>query len=119
MQHHRRVFATFGRRNLQRQFASGARVASLLPAATEILCAMGDAGEKLLVGRSHEDNFPASIEDRPILTGQRANETWTSAKEVNDTVSTMLSDSVSLYTVDAELLLSLQVRDAVFAPVQR
>ena len=32
------------------------RVVSVLPSATEMLCLIG--GEHLLVGRSHEDNFP-------------------------------------------------------------
>ena len=36
------------------------RVCSVLPSATEILCFVG--GEHLLVGRSHEDNYPASVQ---------------------------------------------------------
>ena len=43
------------------------RVVSLLPSATEILCAIG--GRKMLIGRSHEDNFPPSVTSLPILTG--------------------------------------------------
>lgn len=38
---------------------SSLRVASLLPSATEILCSIG--GTSLLVGRSHEDNYPLEI----------------------------------------------------------
>ncbi len=44
------------------------RVVSLLPSATEALCAIG--GESLLVGRSHECDYPVSITDRPALTAQ-------------------------------------------------
>jgi len=45
------------------------RVVSLLPAATEALCAMG--GERLLVGRSHECDVPRSIGHIPVLTAPR------------------------------------------------
>jgi iron complex transport system substrate-binding protein len=42
------------------------RIASLLPAATEIVAAIGASG--LLVGRSHECDFPAEVGDLPVLT---------------------------------------------------
>ena len=45
------------------------RVVSLLPSATEVLCAIG--AEDLLVGRSHECDHPASVADRPMLTAAR------------------------------------------------
>ena len=45
------------------------RVVSLLPSATEVLCAIG--GESLLVGRSHECDVPTTIADRPVLTAAR------------------------------------------------
>ena len=42
------------------------RIASLLPAATEIVAAIEASG--LLVGRSHECDFPAEVGDLPVLT---------------------------------------------------
>ena len=44
----------------------GLKVVSLLPSATELVCTAG--GEKYLVGRSHECDYPRSITDRAILT---------------------------------------------------
>lgn len=44
------------------------KVASLLPSACELVVLAG--GEEMLVGRSHEDDFPSSVKRLPILTGQ-------------------------------------------------
>src|SRR6185369_5519223 len=49
------------------------RIASLLPAATEIVCALGL--EESLVGRSHECDFPPSVRRLPILTRPRGGST--------------------------------------------
>ncbi len=82
------------------------RVVSLLPSATELLCAVG--GEQLLVGRSHECDFPQTIAHLPILTGQRIGAS-TSA-QIDQQVRNALADEAvdSLYTLDAELLASLK-----------
>ena len=42
------------------------RIVSLLPSATEIVCALGF--ENALVGRSHECDFPRGIERLPVCT---------------------------------------------------
>lgn len=82
------------------------RVVSLLPSATELLCAVG--GQDLLVGRSHECDWPPSITDRPVLTGQRISASGDSA-EIDQQVRDLADGSAtSLYTVDAELLSSLE-----------
>ena len=83
------------------------RVVSLLPSATEILCRIG--GASLLVGRSHECDFPAEVADRPVLTSQvtRAN---TSA-EIDRQVREALQDGgagAGLYRLDEEALKALQ-----------
>ena len=80
------------------------RVVSLLPSATEILCSIG--GSHLLVGRSHEDNYPSNITHLPILTGQRTS--WTTAADVDRQVSTALTGGQSLYTLDLNLLKQLE-----------
>jgi iron complex transport system substrate-binding protein len=82
------------------------RVASVLPSATEILCSIG--GAHLLVGRSHEDNFPLSITHLPMLTDQLISREWTSAAAVNAEVSSALSSGKSLYFLNGELLAELK-----------
>jgi len=80
------------------------RVVSVLPSATEMLCFIG--GGHLLVGRSHEDNYPESITHLPIVTGQLTE--FTTAVDVDRQVSSALSTGQSLYTIDEQLLTSLQ-----------
>ncbi len=45
------------------------RIVSLLPSATEIVCALGLVDN--LVGRSHERDFPPGIARLPALTAPR------------------------------------------------
>eukprot|EP01064_Diplonema_japonicum_P011608 TRINITY_DN1900_c0_g1_i2.p1 TRINITY_DN1900_c0_g1~~TRINITY_DN1900_c0_g1_i2.p1 ORF type:complete len:594 (+),score=70.31 TRINITY_DN1900_c0_g1_i2:34-1815(+) len=82
------------------------RVCSVLPSATEVLCVIGC--EDMLVGRSHEDNYPECITDRPILTGQLTNKEWTSAREIDKQVSEFLAEGKSLYILDEKLLQELR-----------
>ncbi|MFN8453026.1 MAG: cobalamin-binding protein, partial [Anaerolineae bacterium] len=42
------------------------RIVSLIPSATEIVCALGFEAD--LVGRSHECDYPPSVRDLPALT---------------------------------------------------
>ena len=81
--------------------AAPVRVASLLPSATEMLCAIG--GEHLLVGRSHEDDYPTSVADRPILTATNLPEGLSSA-EIDTMVSESIRSGQELYAILAEEL---------------
>ena len=80
------------------------RVVSLLPSATELLCAIG--GESLLVGRSHECDFPESIESRPALTAQRT--VLASSSQIDQQVRETLASGDSLYEIDADALRNLR-----------
>ena len=80
-----------------------ARVASLLPAATEIVCALGLRGS--LVGVSHECDFPAGVSDSPVLTRARLAPLNTS-REIDRDVRALLQSALAIYEVDVEQLAS-------------
>lgn len=84
------------------------RVVSLLPSATEILCRIG--GEDLLVGRSHECDWPPQIKDRPVLTGQRTPSPIGigASAQIDQAVRASLGAGQSLYTVDEQQLRDLR-----------
>jgi iron complex transport system substrate-binding protein len=81
------------------------RIVSLLPSATEIVCALGF--EDQLVGRSHECDFPLKVEHLPALTRPKFNPEGTSA-EIDRRVKTILSEALAVYRVDADLLRELK-----------
>ncbi|KAF9915596.1 hypothetical protein BX616_005793 [Lobosporangium transversale] len=81
-----------------------ARIVSLLPSAAEIICLVG--GESEMVARSHEDDFPSTIQHLPMLT--RAKTNFTSSADVDRQVSEALSQGNSLYHLDVDQLKALQ-----------
>lgn len=90
------------------------RIVSLVPNGTEILFALG-AGD-LVVGVSHECDFPAEARRRPVLTGSALRPEMTPA-EVDAAVSAQVGSGLSLYTLDeakvAELAPDLVVTQEV------
>jgi iron complex transport system substrate-binding protein len=82
------------------------RIVSLLPSATEIVCALGL--EDALVGVTHECDYPASVRSLPRLTRSAiAHEDW-SSEEIDHRVSRQLRDGLSLYELDRDLLHELR-----------
>jgi iron complex transport system substrate-binding protein len=82
------------------------RIASLLPSATEIVCALGL--EKNLVGITHECDFPASIQSLPHLTASRISHETMSSKEIDHAVRSQLDGHGSIYDLNEQLLHELQ-----------
>ena len=82
------------------------RIVSLLPSATEIVCALGL--ESSLVGVTHECDYPPSVATLPKLTASRiSHETMTSA-EIDHAVRTQLDGHGSIYNLDEETLRALK-----------
>ncbi|HTO71045.1 MAG TPA: ABC transporter substrate-binding protein [Myxococcota bacterium] len=81
------------------------RIVSLLPSATETVCALGARTE--LVGRSHECDFPAGVEAVPALTEPRL-EPRAPGRAIADRVEALVRLGASIYALDAERLRALR-----------
>ncbi len=77
------------------------RIATLLPSATEIVCALGLADR--VVGVSHECDFPAAIAGRPVLTEPKIDPRGTSA-EIDVSVQRLVRDGLSVYRIKDDVL---------------
>jgi iron complex transport system substrate-binding protein len=73
-----------------------ARIASLLPSATEILCGLGLADR--LVGVSHECDFPPQVTGRPVLTEAKIDPRG-GAAEIDAAVRELVRDGLSVYRI--------------------
>jgi iron complex transport system substrate-binding protein len=73
------------------------RVASLLPAATEIVCAVG--AEADLVGISHECDFPETVRHLPTLTRARVRPVGAS-RDIDREVRLVLQDALAVYEIE-------------------
>lgn len=83
------------------------RVISLVPSATEMLCLVG--GRDLLVGRSHECDWPPGVESVPVLTSQRTpGGAGVTALQIDQAVRGQVSSGSSLYSLDEGLALALK-----------
>ena len=80
------------------------RIVSLLPSATEIVCALGYGDQ--LVGRSHECDHPASVTELPICSRPRIR-VDTSSSEIDRSVKAVVSKGLSVYEIDEETLRTL------------
>ncbi len=85
------------------------RIVSLIPSGTEIVALLG--ARDLLVGRSHECDFPEWVTDVPALTAQRTHydpDSGQSAKAIDEQVSESIKSGESLYQIDEQGLIDLE-----------
>jgi len=85
------------------------RIVSLIPSGTEIV-ALLDA-QSMLVGRSHECDFPPSISSAPALTAQSTHfdpKSGIGAKEIDQQVADSIQSGKSLYQIDIQRLIDLE-----------
>jgi iron complex transport system substrate-binding protein len=84
---------------------SSPRIISLLPSATEIVCALGF--QEHLVGRSHECDYPEGVEQLPICSRPKLNPDGTSY-QIDERVKAIVQEGLSVYRIDGEKLKTLQ-----------
>jgi iron complex transport system substrate-binding protein len=77
------------------------RIISLIASATEIVAALGF--EDQLVGRSHECDYPPTVEHLPACSRPRIDVRGTS-REIDERVKSVVRDALSVYEVDVEQL---------------
>lgn len=81
------------------------RIVSLIASSTESLCALGF--EEQLVGRSHECDFPPSIQSLPICSEAKF-DLEGSSQEIDQRVQDTLQNAISVYRVFPDELKRLQ-----------
>ena len=77
------------------------RIASLLPSATEIVCALGCGNQ--LVARSHECDYPATALDAPACTRTRIDVEQPGAA-IDQAVKQATAEGRGLFEIDADVL---------------
>ncbi|HEX8422886.1 MAG TPA: cobalamin-binding protein [Pyrinomonadaceae bacterium] len=82
------------------------RIVSLLPSATEIVCALGLADS--LVGVTHECDYPPEVVGKPQLTASRISHQTLTSAEIDHAVRSQLDGHGSIYDLDEEALRALQ-----------
>jgi len=78
------------------------RIATLLPSATEIVGALGLAGE--IVAVTHECDYPPEIRSRPVVVRPLVDSGSHTSREIDTQVEAALARGDSLYRIDAEAL---------------
>ena len=78
------------------------RIVSLLPSATEIVCAIGLEDE--LVAVTHECDWPPSVIGKPVVTRSVHDLVAVGSREIHDRVTASMHGGSSLYELDEDAL---------------
>jgi iron complex transport system substrate-binding protein len=81
------------------------RIASLLPSATEIVCALGLEGD--LVAVTHECDFPPSVRLKPVVTRSLIADGG-SSRQIDRHIRRLVHQGSSIYALDADRLHALE-----------
>jgi iron complex transport system substrate-binding protein len=81
------------------------RIVTMIASATEIVCALGF--EDQLVARSHECDYPPSVQRLPVCTAPRF-DVHGSSLDIDRRVKSLLENATSIYHVDADMLRALK-----------
>jgi iron complex transport system substrate-binding protein len=82
------------------------RICSLMPSATEIVCALGLADR--LVAVTHECDFPAEALVKPKVTSNAFDSSSMTGQEIDSAVRASLADAATIYHLDSDLLQHLR-----------
>jgi iron complex transport system substrate-binding protein len=82
------------------------RIVSLLPSATEIVCALGLEDE--LVGVTHECDWPPQVVGLPVLTRDATNQPDATSREIHRRVADATHGGSSLYVLDEAALAAVE-----------
>ncbi len=77
------------------------RIVSLLPSATEVLCALGAQDE--IVGVSHDSDYPPDVRQKPLASTSIVSDDRSSV-EIDGAVGQTYHRGASIYHVDADFL---------------
>jgi iron complex transport system substrate-binding protein len=78
------------------------KIVSLLPSATEIVCALGLGDE--LVGRTHECDYPPEVASVPVMTADVGAEPGAASRQIHDRVRAQLHGGSAIYRLDEAAL---------------
>ena len=89
---------TIGPMTFQNKPLEGLRIASFLPASTEMVCALG-LGDRL-VGISHECDYPPEVKGKPIVVKCAMDLASLNLDQIDKAVSERVGQGGSVYAVD-------------------